>query len=211
MNANTGDEGESSENNESSNKQHPETQPISDPNSGSSDPTDHRKQYEWKTHYPPDAIKEIYQETFYLSAILVISFSLILLNWIGVFDRFSPEAYTTLRKYIFYSSSGLLGGIIFGLKYFYRVVARGYWHQDRKIWRLMSPFIAMTVAFVVGAMIDSGTINTVKPITTPSVVSIGFIAGYFADEAVGKMYDIASVIFGKSSDKSSMKKSVDGE
>jgi hypothetical protein len=28
------------------------------------------------------------------------------------------------------------------------------------------------------------------------MVAIGFLAGYFADEAVGKMYDIASVMFG---------------
>lgn len=103
----------------------------------------------------------------------------------------------TIKKYAYYLSSGMLGGITFGMKYFYRAVARGFWHIDRKPWRYMSPFIAMAVAFIVGIMIDASLITPQKNITTPEIISIGFLAGYFADEAVGKMYEIANVIFGK--------------
>jgi hypothetical protein len=94
----------------------------------------------------------------------------------------------------------MLGGITFGIKYFYRVVARGWWHQDRRFWRFMSPFIAMIVALVVGSMIDAGLIvvTAQNRISTPAIISIGFLAGYFADEAVGKMYEVASVLFGRS-------------
>ena len=104
----------------------------------------------------------------------------------------------TFNKYMYYVSSGFLGGVVFGMKYLYRVIARGFWHQDRKAWRMMSPFIALAVSFVVGVLVEASMIVAEKPSLTPTIISIGFLSGYFADEAVGKMYEIASVIFGKS-------------
>lgn len=175
---------------------------TTEPNAGVSDPTDGRKPYEWLTRYPPDARIEIRRETGYLFIIFFLSLFLIFANWkgwIGSFLSFSPEEALKFRKYVYYALSGMLGGITFGMKYFYRVVARGYWHQDRRIWRIMSPFIAMTVSLIVGMMIDASFLAAKQPITSAAVVSIGFLAGYFADEAVGKMYEIANVIFGKSS------------
>ncbi len=175
---------------------------ATEPNAGSSDPTDGRKQYEWLTRYPPEAITKIRMETGYLFIIFFISLFLIFANWkgwIGLVLSFSAEESLAFRKYAYYALFGMLGGITFGMKYFYRVVARGYWHQDRRIWRLMSPFIAMTVSLIVGMMIDASFLAAKQPLTSTAVVSIGFLAGYFADEAVGKMYEIANVIFGKSS------------
>jgi hypothetical protein len=92
----------------------------------------------------------------------------------------------------------LLGGIVFGLKFFYHAVAKGLWHQDRRIWRLMSPYLSMSIGLVVGAMIDASFISTAKPISGAAFVSIGFLAGYFADRAVAKMGEVASVVFGRS-------------
>ena len=52
----------------------------------------------------------------------------------------------TIKKYAYYLSSGMLGGITFGMKYFYRAVARGFWHIDGNLgdicrlllqWRLL--------------------------------------------------------------------------
>src|SRR3546814_6990402 len=45
-----------------------------------------------------------------------------------VFNRYS---------YLFFS--GVLGGTLFGLKYLYKVVARGWWNEDRELWRFFSP------------------------------------------------------------------------
>lgn len=56
----------------------------------------------------------------------------------------------------------------------------------------------MTLSFIVGALIDASFITARGPISGPAIVSTGFLVGYFADEAVGKMYEIASVIFGRS-------------
>jgi len=106
-----------------------------------------------------------------------------------------------IAKYlIYFATGGLLGGSIYGMKYFYRVIARRYWTQDRRYWRILSPFISMAIAFVIGCMIYAGILNSGKPdsgFKNSWGVAFGFFAGYFADEAVGKMYDIATMIFGK--------------
>ena len=178
-------------------RQHPRTEL----NAGTSDPTDGREPYEWTTCYPRQAVVQIRWEWAYLCLILFSSFFLIFATWIGWVNSLlsmSPEQALTLKKFLYYAASGMLGGVVFGIKYFYRLVARGYWHQDRRIWRIMTPFIAMTIAFIVGAMIDASLMVPQVQISGAAFVSIGFLSGYFADQAVGKMYEIASVIFGKS-------------
>lgn len=172
-----------------------------DPNAGTGDPTDGREQYSWNTHYPQQARTEIRSEAFYLFFILLSSNFLIFATWRGWVCSFfclSPKEILTLKQYAYYSLSGILGGVAFGIKHFYRVIARGYWHQDRRYWRLMSPFIAMTIALVVGAMVDTTLIATRIKMSGAAYVSIGFLTGYFADNAVGKMYEIANVLFGRS-------------
>ena len=171
------------------------------PNAGAGDPTDGRKEYQWSSRYPRQAIMEIYWESLYLFVLFISSFFVIFASWKGwicFFASTSPDEAIMLKRYTYYTSSGLLGGVVFGIKYFYRVIARGYWHQDRRIWRLMSPLIAMAVAFIVGTMIDASFIATGKHSSGQTIISIGFLAGYFADQAVAKMYEIANVIFGKS-------------
>ena len=177
------------------------TYPHSDPNGGAGDPTDGRQSYEWPTHYPRTAWVQITWEAVYLIVIFLISFFIIFATWKGWVCSFfsaSPGEALTLKKYAYYVASGMLGGVAFGIKYFYRVVARGYWHQDRIIWRLKSPLLAMALAFVVGALIDASLIPTRGPSSGAAFVSIGFLVGYFADKAIAKMYEISDVIFGAS-------------
>jgi hypothetical protein len=179
----------------------PQIDSPSSPNVGAGDPTDGREPFDWRTHYPAEALKEIRWERVYLFLLLFFSYFVIIASWKGwvcclLFT--SPAEAATLKKYSYYGGSGMLGGVAFGIKYFYRVVARGYWHQDRKTWRLMSPFLATTLALVVGALIDSGLITTRGPSSGPAFLSIGFLVGYFADQAIAKMGEIAIVLFGAS-------------
>ncbi|RPI18650.1 MAG: hypothetical protein EHM58_04910 [Ignavibacteriae bacterium] len=167
------------------------------------DPTDGRKPFEWKSRWSPEARKEMRFESIYLFFIFFSSIFFLFVawqNWLGIWLSHTPQEFYSIRKYSFYASSGMLGGIVFGMKYFYRVVARGHWHQDRRPWRLMLPFIATAISVIVGAMLNAGMmiVTAQVPISAPSIISIGFLAGYFADEAVGKMYEIANVIFGRS-------------
>ena len=167
--------------------------------------TDGRKQYDWESKYPECAQKEMKKEAIYIAIILIIAFSLLIFIVGGLIDKvgnligLEAKKTASLEGVIIYFFSGLLGGTIFGLKYFYRVVSRGYWSQDRKYWRFFSPWISACVAFVVGCMVLSGSINATQTQSFAAEICVGFITGYFADEAVGKMSEVATALFGSNS------------
>ena len=166
--------------------------------------TDDRKRAEWKSVYPPEARKEIKCEAFYVFFVFLLSFGLLIANYFNIFSRLLSITESTIVRFkyiVYFSSAGMLGGTIFGMKYFYRAVARGYWTQDRRYWRLLSPFISMTIAFIIGCMSSIGVLTFYNNSTNTWAVVFGFLAGYFADEAVGKMYEIATLIFGKTTKK----------
>ena len=115
------------------------------------------------------------------------------------FFSLTGNSAVTLKKYCYYSFSGLFGGTVFGMKYLYRVVARGYWHQDRRLWRLQSPFIAFGVSFAFATLIEGRFMPVWSHTGGAAIVGLGFLIGYFADDATGKLHEIASILFGKSS------------
>ena len=166
--------------------------------------TDDRKPFDWKSKYPSEARKEIRWESAYIGFIFFLSFALLVLNFLGIISSLLALEETHIIKFeyiVYFSSAGMLGGIVFGMKYFYRVVARGYWTQDRRYWRILSPFISMSVAFIVGTMSSSGVLLAHNSSTNTWAIAFGFFAGYFADEAVGKMYEMATLLFGKTKKK----------
>jgi hypothetical protein len=166
--------------------------------------TDAREQFDWKSKYPPEARKEIFLESVYVLFFFFLSFALLLLNYFGLISSLFALDESRIIKFeyiVYFSSAGILGGTVFGMKYFYRVVARGYWTQDRRYWRILSPFISMGIAFIIGCMSSIGILTTYNSSTNTWAVAFGFFAGYFADEAVGKMYEIATLIFGKTTKK----------
>ncbi len=161
--------------------------------------TDGRDKGDWKSIYPKEAKDQINRELAYLVFLLAVALAAILLNWLGVFTDGlkSPFQQSTLTTYIYYFASGLLGGVTFGGKYLYRVVGRGYWTQDRWVWRFFSPLISMVLGFIIGAMVECGVMESINTSSGAHTIVIGFLAGYFADEAVGFMCDVAEVIFRK--------------
>lgn len=168
--------------------------------------TDGRVPYDWQSNYPEEARKEMRFEASYVAIVLFISVAGLILLLLGFLQgesaetsTLSNERFQTLESILVYFFSGLLGGTVYGMKYFYRVVARGYWSQDRRYWRLFSPWISSCVAFVVGCMVTSGFIKSVEAQSTLTSICIGFVAGYFADDAVGKMSEVAKALFGTSS------------
>lgn len=164
--------------------------------------TDGRKQYDWKSRYPQEAHKEMRIEAIYIFIILVFALLGLFGVWYGIFTQIlnlDAGKQLVFEKILFYFLGGLLGGTIYGIKYFYRVVARGYWSQDRKYWRLFSPWISSCVALIVGCMISAGFINAVEAPSNFAGVCIGFVSGYFADDAVSKMSEVAKALFGTSS------------
>lgn len=164
--------------------------------------TDDRELFDWKGHYPNEAKIEIHYEARVIGGILFLTFGLLFLTWRGTaFELLSDGCTTcsreTFDRYAYFYLGGQLGGILFGVKYLYKVVARGRWHLDRRLWRFFSPFLSGGLAFVVGALTDSGVMGlTAKASSGSAYFSLGFIAGYFADSALAKMQEIADTVFG---------------
>jgi hypothetical protein len=167
--------------------------------------TDDRARLDWKGHYPAEARKEIRLEAWVVALILITTFVSLLLTWRGTsFDLAAGGCTTCVRaafdQYAYYYLGGQLGGILFGVKYLYKVVARGYWNLDRRLWRFFSPFLSGGLAVVVGALVDSGLVGlTAKASTGAGHFALGFIVGYFADSALAKMQEIADTVFGSPS------------
>ena len=172
---------------------------------GGSEPTDGRSQFEWESRYPNEAQKVIRLEALGLVFLFFISLSMLLLTWCGALDGLlsfccQKTSGDTLKWYSYITFSGLLAGVIFSMKYLYHAVARGTWHIDRQLWRFMSPLMSLGVAFIVGALVHANMLNgSPTSLSSPTAVSIGFVAGYFSDSAIAKMYEIANVLFGTSS------------
>jgi hypothetical protein len=168
------------------------------------DPTDGRNKFDWQTRYKSSntsAWHQIAVEATYTVSAAFIALTLIFMVWRGLIPKWAGWNHAeaqSFRIYGFYAASGLLGGTVFCLKYLYRVVARGYWHEDRRLWRFISPLISMFVAFAIGALIQSKMISFSVQSRAPGIVGTGFLLGYFGDQAVAKLHEIANVLFGTS-------------
>lgn len=164
--------------------------------------TDHRKRFEWQSHYPKEAHFRIICETAWAFFILIMPLAFILGNWEGSLTNsffVECESKKVMHIYSLYLFSGMLGGATYGAKYLYRTVGRGYWHCDRIVWRFMSPFVSMVLGLIIGTLVESAILNVPGGVSLGRCIAIGFMSGYFADQAVGKMCDVAEVIFGKPS------------
>lgn len=175
----------------------------------SADPTDGRARHQYKSEYPGCIRIQIGCESVYLLSLLIYSFcgiiwildyNFILLPFSLTFDTLSGP----LQQLLAFAIAGLIGGAMFGLKYLYHVVGRGWWHQDRRIWRLFSPWLSAALAAILGILFESGIVGlaiaTKDGQTNPFItfLGIGFITGYFADTALAKLQELAKVIFGAS-------------
>lgn len=175
------------------------------PGFGASDPTDNRKLLEWQSRYPVEATKEIRFEAVYLAFLLIANPWLLLAFYCHAphyFWRFlDAPLQESVGRYGLAWIGGTLGGTLFTIKWLYHVVARELWNLDRRLWRLFTPHISGGLAFAVIALVSSGMMKIfdVKATHSPSVVvGMAFLVGYFSDNAVAKLTEIAATLFGTS-------------
>src|SRR5690348_416584 len=180
-----------------------EQQPGNIPPFGQADPTDGRLPYDWKSRYSdPAARKEIRYEAIYLGTLLFGFPLLMALFWLRYPEhlfRLDDQRYAALVKYMLAWASGSLGGVLFDVKWLYHSVARGLWHQDRRLWRIFTPHISGGLAFFVLALVASGGLRIFDRAATNSpalVIGLGFLVGYFSDSAVAKLTEVAETLFG---------------
>jgi len=91
----------------------------------------------------------------------------------------------------------MLGGIVFACKWLYHTVARGTWNIDRRIWRVVSPILSGIVALIFVIIFSSGIVSNVETYSIHKSCGIGFLVGYFSDNAIGKLSELANVFFAK--------------
>lgn len=161
-------------------------------------PTDNHDLYDWKSKYTDPARKKQTHDAIYLSFVLLINFVLIFLNYINVpyniLANYNPNLDLVIcKKLVYCGLFGMLGGTTFDIKCFYRAVARGQWHEDRIFWRFFTPWVSIPLALVMFAIFN----KTIVESNTAIAISIGFFSGYFSDDAIGKMSDVAQVIFSR--------------
>lgn len=181
---------------------------------GGSDPSDGREQGEYKSRYPKKVRCCYWVEAIYLFLILSYSFFGVLC-FLNTDLVFWPLGFTIdnlaqqlpLKRYLALCISGLMGGAMFGIKYLYHVVGRGWWHFDRGIWRIFSPWLAACLAGMIGILFEAGLLNYPIDNNNSSVnpylkfLGLGFLFGYFADTAQGKLQELVTVIMGTKSEK----------
>lgn len=171
-----------------------------------SDLTDGREKGDWKSRYKEEAQKEIRKERNYLLLLLLISFILLLATGLFYNDcLFNCSCnLSTIKPYVFGSIGGLMGGTIFSMKWLVHGVAKYSWNLDRQLWRFLTPLLSMTIALLIIVLLNTEILtsdfgNTYSPFKS---FGIGFLSGYFSDNAIGKLTEIAQVLFGSSSSKS---------
>lgn len=176
------------------------TPPVSSEDDGIN--TDDRHRGDWESIYSLEARKEIRLDGWIAGGIFIGTLIALFLTWNGTAYSFLAGDCSRCRqasfyRYAYFMLGGLLGGSLFGIKYLYKVVARARWTLDRRLWRIFSPLVSGGLAVAVAALTDSGILGlTTKAIGGSSYLSLGFIAGYFADSALAKMQEIAETIFG---------------
>jgi len=167
-------------------------------------PNDGRKKWDWGTHYKDSkANKEIFKEGVYLGLLVLfvpicmfVIYSKCVLNM----PQSESARYFPLVKYSFAWLSGLLGGALYVLKWIFRVVGTGYWHEDRRLWHYLTPHISGALAFVFIAIISSPLLYIVDrnaANSLPLVVGLSSLVGLFSDNALAKLRTLSGTIFGK--------------
>lgn len=118
------------------------------------------------------------------------------MSWLGV----DPETYEVFATFAYSALGGLLGGVLFAMKWLYHTVAHGSWHQDRALWRISSPIISAGLAV---AVMSLGIAQIVPLVDAerlqqgPAAVGVSFLIGYFSDNTIAAMARLAERLFGE--------------
>jgi hypothetical protein len=150
----------------------------------------------------PAAWHQILAEVAYVAILLLLLPIALLLIYVRfpnvVLDLDSPR-YATFATFGYAWLGGTYGGTLFDAKWLYHTVAKGEWNSDRLIWRLIIPFLSGGVALSVIALSVSGLlplIDASRLRTSPAVLGLSILTGYFSDVALGALARLAHRLFG---------------
>lgn len=119
-----------------------------------------RDEGRWQTKYPPEAQAHIRKEVAYLVVLSAVGLSFLVMIWWFPGVLFNPASSPDLQQYALAGLGGILGGTAFSMKCLYHAVGtpivREQWHQDRRLWRLLTPPISGLFALAFFALLQSG-------------------------------------------------------
>lgn len=172
-----------------------------------SDPHDGRPVGEWRSRYPEEVHRHIVGEAAYLAIQGLLLIIVAALGWMmakGLVQSGWSNAVDEAAKWLGFGfvafAGGAIGGTLFGLKWLYHGVAKGIWSLDRRLWRLFTPWISGLLAVIVVALIAGDLLRIFRPdsMSQPSTVfGVSALVGLFSDMTLGKLAELAKVLFGK--------------
>lgn len=168
---------------------------------------DGRDPGEWISSYPLRAQIQIYVELAYLLSLLILALCALGLATHSALDdvanpltRYHPFGRRIdVLYWISTFLAGLIGGLLFTLKWHYHCVAKRIWHQDRLVWRITAPILSGVLALFVVMMVRSELvpfINASKLDSLLGVVSFAFFLGLFSDNLLAALQNFAARTFG---------------
>lgn len=159
-------------------------------------PTDNRALYDYASRWPENARKAQRGEGIYLAVLGVLSLGALLGTLLATNVADAPRTLPCLSAVFF---TGLLGGTVFSVKWWYHSIARGIWHVDRRAWRIAVPWQGAIVAMFMHVLFKSDLLGILNPAALDkihNILAFGFIVGYFSDSAIAKLAEIADSLFG---------------
>jgi hypothetical protein len=102
-------------------------------------------------------------------------------------------------KWIALALAGFVGGAVFDLKWMYHSVAKGIWNVDRCLWRIIVPFNSAMVSLFTGFLFNSGIVPFFKNESFDNyyvLLGFGFVFGYFSDNILAALQNLAKKAFG---------------
>ena len=161
------------------------------------------------SRYPSRAWVQISIELSYLIIVLMLALFVLFsaaitivtdrTSWATVQILGTSHSNRTLLLWLLIALSGVCGGATFSLKWLYHSVAKGFWNQDRIIWRFATPIISAIIAVFTGAMITSDIIPFMSDTSLENPVTclgFGFFIGWFSDNLLAKLRNYADKLFG---------------
>lgn len=173
--------------------------------------TDNRTPGEWQSKYEGDAMNKIFFEARYLVFTYSLAPILSLIIWLDLplkwFDL-DPQVFLIIKKYSLVFFGGVFGGTIFDIKWLVHAVAKRKWHMDRRLWRLLVPLTSGAFSLAFATLISSGFLKIFDPNSLQSPATafgFGFLVGYFSDNAIAKLSEVAQTLFGTLEDRNKPK------
>ena len=166
------------------------------------DNTDDRLPGDWKSKYEPEACKKINFEFWYLVGVYLVASVLTVIIWAQFpvhWFNLEADKFTIFKKYAIVVLGGIFGGTVFDMKWLIHAVANQKWHMDRRLWRLLVPLTSGAFSLAFAALITSGFIKIFDPTSLTAcstAFGFGFLVGYFSDNAIGKLSEVAHTLFG---------------